>query len=98
MLVVALASVLALACGAEEPIIRQSDPVATIAPAPTIAAAPTVATAPTFVTAPTIQRADESGASQDVDTVMLPTVSDRGYNSLGESDAPIVLFDFSDFV
>ena len=68
---------------------------------PTSTPLPPTATAEPTVAAPeATMSADgdvaQAGASEDARAV--PSVPHRGYNVIGADDAPIVLYDYSDFV
>jgi len=56
---------------------------------------PTVAPAPTATAAPTAAPAPDDAPALSAPAV--PSVPHRNYNALGDADAPIVMYDYSDF-
>ena len=81
--VFAVVSLAVMACGPSTP----DSP--TVAPAHTATAAHTAASAPDAAAAP--------GDAPALSAPAMPSVPHRNYNSLGDADAPIVMFDYSDF-
>lgn len=79
----AVVSLAALACGPSAPDI------------PTVPPAPTATTAPVATSAPDPTRA--SGDAQAQTPPAVPSVPHRAYNALGDANAPIVMYDYSDF-
>ena len=73
----------ALACGPSAP------------DAPTVPPAPTATTAPVATSAPAATVAPDSAPAQTSPAV--PSVPHRTYNALGDANAPIVMYDYSDF-
>ena len=62
---------------------------------PTVAPAPTATTVPTAASVP--DAAATSGDAPALSAPAVPSVPHRTYNALGDADAPIVMFDYSDF-
>ena len=79
----AVVSLAVVACGPSTP------------DSPTVAPAPAAATAPTATSAPDAAAASDDAPALSVPAV--PSVPHRTYNALGDADAPIVMFDYSDF-
>ena len=79
----AVVSLAVMACGPSTP----DSP--TVAPTPTATAAPIATSAPDAAAAP-----DDAPA---LSAPAVPSVPHRNYNALGDADAPIVMFDYSDF-
>lgn len=53
---------------------------------------------PTATVAPTATTEEVSGESGEEEEPARVNVPNRGYNSYGDPDAPITMFDFSDFL
>ena len=79
----AVVALAVLACGPSAPDI------------PTAAPAPTATTAPAATSAPAATVAPDSAPAQTSPAV--PSVPHRTYNALGDANAPIVMYDYSDF-
>ena len=85
----AVVSLAIMACGPSTP----DSP--TVAPAPTATTVPTATAVPTATSVPEATRASGDASAQS--SAAVPSVPHRNYNSLGDADAPIVMFDYSDF-
>ena len=79
----AVVSLAIMACGPSTP------------DSPTVAPAPTATTVPTAASVPDSAAASGDAPARSVPAV--PSVPHRTYNALGDADAPIVMFDYSDF-
>ena len=79
----AVVSLAVLACGPNTP------------DSPTVAPAPAATTVPTAASVP--DAAAASGDAPALSAPAVPAVPHRNYNALGDADAPIVMFDYSDF-
>ena len=77
----AVVSLAVVACGPNTP------------DSPTVPPAPTATTVPTATSVPDAAPDDASALSAPA----VPSVPHRNYNALGDADAPIVMFDYSDF-
>ena len=62
---------------------------------PTVPPAPTATSAPAATSAPGPTRASGDASAQTSPAV--PSVPHRTYNALGDANAPIVMYDYSDF-
>lgn len=76
-------ALVALACGTD---------------APDTPAATATAVAPATATAAPSTATNTSGDAAAQSSPSVPSVPHREYNALGAADAPIVVFDYSDFV
>ena len=63
--------------------------------ATTVPPAPTATMAPSATSAPAATRAADDASAQTSPAV--PSVPHRAYNALGDANAPIVMYDYSDF-
>ena len=82
----AVVSLAVVACGPSTP------------DSPTVAPAPTATTAPIATSAPDAAAAPNDASALSAPSVpSVPSVPHRNYNALGDADAPIVMFDYSDF-
>ena len=63
--------------------------------ATTVPPAPTATMAPSATSAPDPTRAADNAPAQTSPAV--PSVPHRTYNALGDANAPIVMYDYSDF-
>lgn len=79
----AVVSLAVVACGPSAP------------DAPTVPPAPTATTAPAATSAPAATRTADDASAQTSPAV--PSVPHRTYNALGDANAPIVMYDYSDF-
>ena len=68
---------------------------AVVACGPSAPDTPTVPPAPTTTSAPAATRVYDDASAQTSPAV--PSVPHRTYNALGDANAPIVMYDYSDF-
>ena len=64
---------------------------------PTVEVTPTAEATATPSPVPTPTAVEAAAAAQEEEQQPPLEIPDRGYNSVGDPDAPVTLFDFSDF-